>query len=57
MSYSIKDKSELISLLELNHIKQSKLLNPKVTDTRFLLLLDLIKELNYHKNIVKKIQK
>ena len=56
MKYTIKDKSELIALLELDHIKQSKLLNPKATDNRLLLLLDIVKLLKYQKNIIKKIQ-
>ncbi len=55
MIYTIKEKSELISLLELEHHKQSKLLNPKVIDKRFLLMLDIVKKLNYSKNIVKKV--
>jgi hypothetical protein len=55
MNYTIKEKSELISLLELDHIKQSKLLNPQVIDKRFLLLLDILKKTSFIKIIIKKI--
>ena len=55
MGYTIKDKSELIALLELDHNKQAKLLKPKVTDNRFLYLLDLIKKLKLQDKIIKKV--
>ena len=53
---SIKVKSELIALLILEHNKQSKLLNPKATDSRFLYLLDIIKKMKLDKKIIAKIQ-
>lgn len=56
MNYTIKEKSDLIALLELDHNKQSKLLNPKVSDNRFILLLDLIKKNNFKQKLIKLIK-
>lgn len=56
MNYTIKEKSELIALLELDHKKQSKLLNPKVMDNRFMLLLDLVKKSHLEQKLIKSIK-
>lgn len=56
MTYTIKEKSDLIALLELDHHKQGKLLNPQVTDKRFLLILDLIKKNKLQNKIVQSIK-
>lgn len=56
MKYTIKEKSELIALLELDHNKQGNLLNPKVSDNRFLYLLDLIKKNKLEQKLIKSIK-
>lgn len=55
-NYTIKEKSELIALLELDHHKQAKLFKDKIDDKRFLLLLDLLKDLKFDKKIIQKIR-
>ena len=56
MNYTIKEKSEVISLLEFDHKKQSKLLNPKVIDNRFMLLLDIVKKSHLERKLIKSIK-
>ncbi|MCK5111679.1 MAG: hypothetical protein KAQ94_09170 [Arcobacteraceae bacterium] len=55
MRYTTKDKAELIALLQLDHIRQTKLLKPAVVDKSFLLLLDLTKKLKPVSKITKQI--
>jgi len=56
MTYTIKEKSDLIALLELDHNKQGKLLNPQVKDKRLFLLLDLVKKNKLQNKIVQSIK-